>query len=171
MDVYEAIEARRSIRSFLDKGVDRATIKKLLEAAIKAPSAGNLQAWRFIVVESTELREELCAAAGGQGFLLSAPVVIAVCADLERAGERYRQRGRDVYAIQGAAAAAENLMLAAVAEGLGTCWVGAFDERMAAEALGCERSWRVLALVPLGHPSREGYKTNRRPLSEVVDYR
>ncbi|RJQ53611.1 MAG: nitroreductase family protein [Actinobacteria bacterium] len=168
MDVYEAIAERRSVRRFQDKDVEQVVLERLLEAAVKAPSAGNLQPWRFIIVRGEDAKHELAVAAGFQRFVEAAPVVLAVGADLSVAGGRYGTRGRELYAIQDTAAAIENLMLAAVAEGLGTCWVGAFDEEMAARTLGCEDSQRVLALLVLGYPADGGGRTRRLGLEHVT---
>lgn len=171
MDVFEAIRARRSVRRYLSDPVPDEVLEELLSAAILAPSAGNAQPWRFIVVRDLKLREDLVAAAYGQSFLAEAPVVIVVCADLERARRAYHQRGETLYCLQDTAAAIQNLLLAATAKGLGTCWVGAFDEGKVAELLGLPRGLRPVALVPVGKPAETPPARPRRPLSEVVDYR
>lgn len=171
MELFEAIKKRRSIRRF-EKGkeVGRDLIEKLLAAAVEAPTAGNLQIWRFWVVLNPELKEALARAAFYQGFIADAPVVIVVGADLTLASRGYGERGRNVYALQDTAAAVENILLVACDLGLGSCWVGAFDEAAVSQALGLPSHIRPLALLPIGFPASEGRKPPRKPLSEVVNW-
>ena len=110
MDLWKAIEGRYSVRDFVPTEVSESTVQRILEAAIRAPSAGNRQPWHFIVVRYAEMKRELAAAAGGQDFVGSAPVVIVVCADAERSATRYGDRGRELYCLQDTAAATELLM-------------------------------------------------------------
>lgn len=168
MDVYEAIYGRRSIRSFEKKGVPMGLVERLLAAACQAPTAGNLQPWRFYVVRGSDLKEKLVGAALGQRFVAEAPVVIVVCADLNVASWGYGERGRSLYALQDTAAAIENLLLAAYTEGLGACWVGAFNESEASQALNLPAHLRPVALIPLGYPSRVGKKPSRQGVGEVT---
>jgi len=171
VDVFEAIRARRSVRRFMREPIAPEVLEELLSAAVLAPSAGNAQPWRFIVVRDPQLKEGLVAAAYGQSFLGEAPVVIVVCADLERARRAYRERGETLYCLQDTAAAVQNLLLAATAKGLGTCWVGAFDEGRVAELLGLPRGLRPVALIPVGRPAESPRPRPRRPLSELIEYR
>ena len=166
MGVFETILKRRSIRKFTADAVGRGRLEKLLEAARWAPSAGNLQPWVFVVVTAAEVREALAAAAYGQRFVAEAPAVIAVVAAPPK-DSPYGGRGRDLYCLQDTAAAVQNVLLTACELGLGTCWVGAFDEEAAAQALRLEAGERPVALVPVGVPAREG-RSSRRPLAEVV---
>ncbi len=172
MDIYEAIYNRRSIRSF-DKVADVSDemVKKLLDAACQAPSAGNIQPWRFLVIRDRSLKEKLVEAAFGQRFIADAPVVIVVSADLRAMSSSYGTRGTTVYALQDTAAAIENLLLAAWAEGLGTCWVGAFDERRVSVALELVPHHRPLAIIPLGYPDMVPSKPLRRKVFEVTDFK
>ncbi|MBC7318248.1 nitroreductase family protein [Candidatus Bipolaricaulota bacterium] len=171
VEVFEAIRARRSVRRYQSAPVSDEVLTELLSAAVMAPSAGNAQPWRFIVVRDQRLREGLVSAAYGQSFLAEAPVVIVVCADLERARRTYRERGETLYCLQDTAAAIQNLLLAATAKGLGTCWVGAFDEGKVAELLTLSKNLRPVALIPVGKPAESPQARPRRPLSEVVEYR
>jgi len=171
MDLWTTIDARHSVRRFDPSEVGSATVKKILEAAIRAPSAGNQQPWHFYVVRSKEIKLGLAQAAYGQGFVAQAPVVIVVCADPERSATRYGTRGRELYCLQDTAAATEHVLLAATALGLGACWVGAFDEKAAARALQLPSHLRPVAMVPIGHPVAERRATSpRRPLSEVTSF-
>ncbi len=171
MDLWDAIDRRHSVRRFGPGEVSAKTITRILEAAVRAPSAGNRQPWHFIVVSDSELKQALAIAAHGQGFLADAPVVIVICADPERSASRFGERGRELYCLQDTAAATEHILLAATAFGLGTCWVGAFDEQEAARALNLPNHLRPVAMVPIGHPlGGDGTGTARRPLSEVTSF-
>jgi nitroreductase len=151
MEISEAIESRRSIRRYEDKNVPDALIKEILKAGEKAPSAGNLQARDFIIIKDGTVRELLCMAALNQYFIMSAPVCIVVCANVARCTVRYGKRS-ELYAVQDASASVMNMMLKAVDLGLGTCWVGAFNEVAVAQLLSIPHGVRPVALVPLGYP-------------------
>jgi len=172
MEVLAAIRARRSVREFDPRREVSATeLETLLEAARWAPSAGNAQPWRFVVVRDLNLRRGLAQAAWGQGFLAQAPVVIVVCADLARAREAYGQRGETLYCLQDTAAAIQNMLLAATQLGLGTCWVGAFQEEEVSRLLGLPPHLRPVALIPVGYPAHSPPPRPRRPLAEIVEHR
>ncbi|HHX95356.1 MAG TPA: nitroreductase family protein [Clostridia bacterium] len=167
-DVFEAIKERRSTRAFKEDEVPLATITRLVEAACHAPSAGNIQPWQFYIVTDTEKKKSLVKAALGQGFLAQAPVVIVVCAEPERSASRYGQRGSELYCLQDTAAAVQNILLGANALGLGTCWVGAFNEGEVARVLRLPQELRPVALVPVGHPAGDSRMPSRRPVKDVV---
>ncbi len=169
MEFWEVIERRYSLRDFdPSRDVAPEDVEKMLRAAIRAPSAGNLQPWFFVVVRDQKKKEALARAALDQEFIAQAPVVVVVCADPGRSAMRYGGRGVNLYCLQDTAAATENLLLAAVALGLGGCWVGAFNEEEAARALDLPSHLRPLALVPLGYPAwPPAGRTPRRDLKEV----
>jgi len=169
MDFWEVIERRYSLRDFdPSRDVAPEDVEKILRAAIRAPSAGNLQPWFFAVVRE-EKKKEALARAANQRFIARAPVVVVVCADPDRSAMRYGERGVNLYCLQDTAAATENLLLAAVALGLGGCWVGAFHEEEATRALDLPSHLRPVAIVPLGYPTRpQTGRTPRRDLKEVV---
>jgi len=168
MDLFEAIEGRRSIRAYLPDPVREEDLKRILEAAIRAPSAGNIQPWEFIVVKDSETKRRLCEAALGQRFIEEAPVVIVVCANTLRSGAVYGSRGVSLYCIQDTAAAIQNMLLAAYALGYGTCWVGAFHENEVAQILELPSHIRPVAIIPLGKPAESPPLRPRRSLKEVV---
>ncbi len=168
MDVFQAIYQRRSTRAFTNKIVSEDEIMRVIDAARWAPSAGNLQPWEFIVIREPERKQELSAAALHQTFLEEAPVIIAVCANLVRSRRGYGSRGVNLYCLQDTAIAAQNMLLAACALGLATCWVGAFHEEKVKEALDIPEDIRPVALVPLGHAAKKPSSTLRRPLAEIV---
>lgn len=170
-DPLEAIMTRFSCRSFLPDPIPEADFKRLLEVMRRAPSAGNMQPWRFIVVRSQEDRDALSDAAHDQTFISEAPVAIVVCADPERSASRYGDRGRTLYVFQDTAAAVENLMIAATALGYATCWVGAFDEERARAAIEIPPHLRPVAIVPVGKPGVRAESSPRRPMNDIVEMR
>jgi nitroreductase len=172
MDFWQVVEARTSVRDFdASQGVSPEIVDRILQAAIQAPSAGNRQPWHFYVVRDPAVRRGLAAAAYGQGFVAQAPVAIVVCADAEQSAARYGQRGRELYCLQDTAVAAEHILLAAVASGLGGCWVGAFDEQEAARVLNLPERHRPVAILPIGRPNGiPGRHTPRQPSQTVVSY-
>jgi len=152
MDIWETIKKRHSVRSFNpNKDVPQELIEKIIEAANCAPSAGGIYPTNFVMVRDQEMKIRLGEAALAQMFIAEAPVVIVVVADLEKTASRYGERGRNLYAIQDAAAATENLLLAATALNLGTCWVGAFSEEEVSQILKLKKSQRPLAIIPVGY--------------------
>ncbi|MEM3420845.1 MAG: nitroreductase family protein [Candidatus Hadarchaeum sp.] len=168
MDVFEAIKGRRSIRGFIPEPIKNADLDKILEAGIAAPSAGNCQPWEFVIVKDLKNKQKLVQAARGQSFLAEAPVVIVICADINRTASRYGDRGRNLYCIQDTAAVAQNIHLAAYALGYGTCWVGAFDEKAVAEAIKAPEGIRPLIMIPIGKPREKPKPTPRTPLKERI---
>ncbi|RLI30265.1 MAG: nitroreductase family protein [Candidatus Hecatellales archaeon] len=168
MEVFEAIYGRRSIRSFRREPIPKEYLTKILDAARWAPSAGNVQPWEFIVVTDGKLKEALARAALNQYFTAEAPVAIVVCADLEKAYQSYGVRGETLYCLQDTAAAVQNMLLAAYALGLGSCWVGAFNEEAVSRILGIPEGYRPVAIVPLGFPAESPGPRPRRSLRSIV---
>lgn len=168
-DVLEVILKRRSVRAFKPDPIPEETLRLLLESACWAGSAGNLQPWKFIVVTQGSLKGSLAGAAS-QPFLSQAPVIVVVIALPEQAATVYGNRGRELYAIQDTASAAQNLLLAATSLELGSCWVGAFDEQKVKSLLKLGPDQRPVVMIPLGQPAEHPEPTERRPLSEVVTW-
>jgi nitroreductase len=167
MNLFEAIRQRQSIRTFQGRDIEPEKLEAVLSAVNQAPSAGNLQAYQVWLVRDRALRDALVHAAWEQEFIAQAPVVLAFCAAPARAG-KYGARGETLYAVQDASVAAAYAQLAAVALGLGTCWVGAFDEQAVSQALRLPADQRPGALLPLGYPAENTRRTSRRPLDELV---
>ena len=168
MELRDAIRARRSVRAYRPDPIPAKKVDELVELANLAPSAGNLQGRDFVAVRDEPTRQALDRAAGDPAFIAQAPVVIVVCANLARSGSKYDRRGRELYAIQDAAAATENLLLAAHDAGLGACWVGAFDEGAVRKLLGLPADVRPVAIVPVGFPAEAPEASPRLPLREVL---
>ncbi len=170
MDILEIIKGRRSIRNFKTEDLPEQIVENLVEAARWAPSAGNIQPWKFIIVRKPETKKKLVKAALEQAFVEEVPVVIIVCADENRSSQGYGSRGRTLYCIQDTAAAIQNIHLAAYALGLGTCWIGAFDEEEARKILKIPQGIRPVAIIPVGYPAESPQPRKRRPLDEIVHY-
>ncbi len=168
MDVFEAIKGRRSVREFRPDLVKEGDLKKILEAAQHAPSAGHCQPLELVIVKDQTQKERLARAALGQTFIAEAPVAIVVCANVARTSQRYGRRGKELYCIQDTAAATQNIHLAAYALGYATCWIGAFNEDAVAEVIKAPVGVRPLAIVPIGKPAEKPSPPQRMPLSKIV---
>ena len=164
MDVCEAIRQRRSVRSYEDREVEEEKLRQVLEAGRLAPSASNRQEWKFVVVRDAELRRKLAAAAKDQQFVGEAAVVIAACAVDH---DHIMSCGHPCFLID-VAIAVDHMTLAACELGLGTCWIGAFDQRQARDILGIPDSVEVVALLPLGYPTAWPDAKPRKSLDEAV---
>lgn len=170
-DFFETVRHRHSVRRYQDRPVESERLHAVLEMACAAPSAGDLQAYHVVVVTDAEERNALRAAAHDQEFVAQAPVCLAFCADPERSATRYADRGRRLYAVQDATIAAAYAQLAIVAAGMGSAWVGHFDEVRVASVLGLRPDLVPVALLTVGYPAELPEPTPRRPLTDVVSYR
>jgi nitroreductase len=150
MEFDQVVRKRRSVRSYLPHPPSDDDLKKILLAADMAPSAGGLKSRKIFVVRSPALRRALAQASLDQDFIAEAPVVLVCCADLDRILE-YGKRGRELYCIQDTAAAIENALLKAADLGLGTCWVGAFEEEDVSRLCRLPQWLRPVALVTIGY--------------------
>lgn len=164
MDVSKAIQSRRSIRAYDFREVEEDKLARVLDSGRLSPSAGNRQERRFIVVRDAKKRQLLSEAARNQKFVAEAPVVLAACS-VET--EYTMACGQLAYPID-TAIAVDHITLAAVEEGLGTCWIGAFNEKKVKEILSIPNNIRVVALLPLGYPSAVPRPTPRKSLDEIV---
>ena len=149
--MLEIFSKRQSVRAYADTAVEREKIERCLEAARLAPSACNIQPWRFIFVTDAALRREVAQAANGQKWMADAPVTVVGCGLPEQAYKKMGGHGNSVDVD--VAIAMDHLTLAAVAEGLGTCWIGAFDEAKVKDLLAIPEQVKVVAMTPLGYPS------------------
>jgi len=165
MDLIATALARRSVRAFEPREVPRDELHRILTVASHAPSAGNLQAYEIVVVRQPARRQALARAAYGQAFVAEAPLVLVFCAHPERSAARYGPRGAELFAVQDATIAAAYAQLAATALGLGSTWVGAFDEGAVADLVG---GLRPVCVLPIGHPAETPEPTPRRALDDLV---
>lgn len=152
MEFKEVAKKRRSVRSFKQDQIPKKEIEEIIEIGHMAPSAGNRQARDFILISDQEGKEELAKNAYGQTFIQEAPWVIVVCANQERSAERYGERGKELYSIQDASAAVENILLAVVDKGYASAWTGAFEEEKVSDQLNIPEGVRPVAILPIGHP-------------------
>ena len=149
MEVFEAIATRKSVRAFADRPIGEDELNRVLDAARAAPSARNGQEWRFVVVRDRAMRERIAVEAAREPFIGTSAVLLACCAQTDG---RLMRCGQAAYPID-VAIAMDHLTLAATALGLGTCWIGSFDETLVKELLGIPAEVRVVQLMPLGYPA------------------
>ncbi len=168
MDFFKLVEERRSMRKYQFKPVEEEKLARILEAANRAPSAGNLQGYEIFVVRKKEHRDALVKAAYEQEFLAEAPVVLVFCADAPRSAEKYGERGATLYSVQDATIACAYAQLAAKSLGLDTVWVGAFDEQAVAGIIHIEPALRPIIMLPVGYAGKETQPRPRRPLKDLV---
>ncbi len=167
MNGMDAIKTRKSVRTFLPTPIEDEKLNAVLEAARLAPSAANRQEWRFVIARQRETRKKLAAAAGGQEFVGDAPVVIVACAETDG---HVMRCGQPCYPID-VAIALDHMSLAAVDLGLGSCWIGLFDEKKVKEILHIPDKIRVVELMPLGYPSDPSVSAKiRLPMDRIVKY-
>ena len=172
MEFMDVVAVRKSVRDFLDKEVEEEKLAKILEAARLAPSWANKQCCKYVVVKDKAKIQDL--AGGFNGWLKKAPVVLAACADPNGSGSH---DGMDYYLVD-VGISMQQLVLAATDLGLGTCWIGAFDESKVKKILTVPEKIRVVALTPVGYPANAGMRSKliktlggtekRKPLAEMV---
>jgi len=168
LDVFEAIKIRQSVRAYDSKPIPKDLLLKILETAQLAPSAGNAQPWHFIVVSNKEKREKFAQARFAK-FCSESPVIIVGCGDQNVSPKWY---------MVDVTIALEHIVLAATNEGLGTCWVGSFDENEVRATLNIPGNYRIVALLALGYPREKidimrgllHLVRNRKNLEQIVSY-
>ncbi|MGD2200557.1 MAG: nitroreductase family protein [Candidatus Bathyarchaeota archaeon] len=168
MEFYEVIKTRRSVRSYSPMKPDDESLQRVLEATRLAPSGSNRQPWRFIIVTDAEKRAKLQEACGNQRFVGAAPAVVVACGyDVKY--NRGGYMGEMAFLVD-VSIAFTHLILAARAEGLGTCWIGDFKNGAIKELLGIPEDWDVVAVTPLGYPEGDPFKETgrRKPLDEIT---
>jgi nitroreductase len=167
MNILDIILKRRSIRDFLDKEIPQELVDGLIESLRWAPSAGNMQSRKFYFVFNGDVKKKLAKAALNQNFIARAPLAVVACVD-RRISVRYGERGVNLYAIQDVSASIMTMMLTAQAMGLGTVWVGAFNEFDVVEVLDLPDHLRPISIVPVGFPAKTPMPTSRFSREEVV---
>ena len=167
VDLYECISNRRSIRKYLGDPVPREKLRRLIEAARMAPSWANKQCCQFILVTNPDAKEGVLAAVPAQNraksALEQAPIIIVACANPALSGD---MEGKPYYMLD-VGIAMEHLVLAACNEGLGTCWMGWFDEAAMKQALGVPDEIRIVAISPLGFPAESPEMRPRKSVDEI----
>ena len=168
-DILKTIKERRSIRKFQKKEISEEVIDKLIEALIWAPSAGNLQSRKFYFVFNQGVKEKLAEAALGQDFISETPLVVIGCAD-NRITLRYGERGENLYAVCDVSVSIQNMMILAHNEGLGTCWVGTFDENEVAKILNLPKTLWPVVIVPVGYPAEKPSSPPRVSKTKATEF-
>lgn len=170
MSLPELMRTRRSVRSYQQRPVEEEKLEQVLEAARLAPSAANRQPWRYIIVDDHETKERLRAAYDKEWFT-QAPLIVVACGVPDEAWKKRRifPPQTEEYWKVDVAISLQNLIMAAWEQGLGSCWIAAFDENKTKSVLGIPKNVRVLAMTPLGYPqdSQEPI-TDRKPLNEIA---
>ena len=164
MDVFTAISQRSSVRAYKATDVEEDKLTKILEAARLSPSASNRQDWKFVIVKNMETRKKLAKAAFEQSFIGEAPVVIVACGTEPRA---VMGCGQPTHTVNVSIACAY-MILEAYELGLGTCWIGAFNEDEAKKILSVPNNVRVVAMTPVGYPAEPPSKKSRKTLDQIV---
>ncbi len=168
MSVLKLIQERRSIRRYKEDSIPEDVLVRVLEAARWAPSGKNLQPWKFILVRDKVMKERLAMASAGQFFMAKAPIIVVACGFPE---DCYSRMGRYMKSWPvDVAIALEHLILQAQEEGLGTCWIGSFEEKEVKALLGIPENVKVLALTPLGYPNEKPSSRRRKSLEEITAY-
>jgi nitroreductase len=163
--VMTAIKMRRSIRHYKNKTVDKEKLDKVLEAGRLAPSAGNLQEWKFVVVSDKSTKEKLAMAANSRS-VKEAPMIIVACATIT---DCILGSGQLTYPID-VAIAVNHIALKAVEEGLGTCWIGSFNEEVVKKILSIPDNIRIVTLLTIGYPKYVPGPRKRKKMEEIVVY-
>ena len=170
MDVFEAVKKRRSVRNFKQVAIPENLQNKLIEALNFAPSAGNLQSRKFYFVEDKAKKEKIAKASLSQNFVAEAPLVVVGCADKD-IEKFYRKRGSEIYTICDVAVSVENMLLQATELGLGSCWVGAFEEEEIKKTLDIPDNLWPIVVVPIGFPDKIPPASERKEKGELIEYK
>lgn len=167
MDVYEAIQKRRCVRNFLDRKIEKDKLIKILDSARWAPSAGNVQNWKLIVVREKENKRKIAEACLTQYWIARADTIIVICHDLEKMRIRFGERAF-LYSIQGISAATQNILLTAYSLGIASCWVSLFDKETLSRILKLPKNLEPVVVIPLGYAAEVPPPPKRFELKEIV---
>lgn len=161
---YDVIANRHSVRAYSDQPVEEDRLERVLEAARRAPTACNLQPYRLLVIHKGATHRAVCECYNAP-FLAQAPVIVVVLGNRDKAWKRLD--GSSIHPVD-SAIVMEHVVLAATAEGLGTCWVCAFDQAALHTKLKLDAEWDPVALTPLGYAAETPKGTPRKPVDEIV---
>ena len=168
MDFFDVIKNRHSIRTFSDQPVEAEKLQKILETANLAPSAGNLQAYEIYVVLDAKKRDGLSCAALAQEYIAAAPLALVFCTHPELTEGKYTERGTRLYTVQDATIACSFAMLAATALGLGSVWVGTFDEKVVRMIIGAPEGQVPVVILAVGYAAEFPDQHPRRHLDQIT---
>jgi nitroreductase len=172
MEIMEAIKNRRSVRAYDPRPIEPASYQRLRDALRFAPSACNFQPWRFILVEDTQMKANIAEASNGQTWMAQAPLIVVACGFPVQA---YKKMGGYFNSVDiDLAIALDHLSLVAAGDGLGTCWIGAFDEQAIKKLLEIPKEVKIVALMPVGYPAgpdliRPLNEEKRKPEKEIFN--
>ncbi|MBT3721706.1 nitroreductase family protein [archaeon] len=152
MTVFEAIATRRSVRKFTSQDIPMELLGVIIDAGRYAPSSGNLQNWRMIIVKNPDARKKIAEVCQQQLWMAEAPVFLVVCSDTEKIKRFYGKRGEMFFSVQNVSASIQNMLLTTHSLGMASCWVGAFDEDVLKRILGMPGHVRPQAVLPIGYP-------------------
>ncbi|MEM5766417.1 MAG: nitroreductase family protein [Candidatus Aenigmatarchaeota archaeon] len=170
MNIFDAIVNKKVVIKFKKEPVDDKLIGVILHMANQANSAGNMQEWNFIVVRDEEKKNKLYKASLEHRLIKEAPVLIVVCADLEKASLRFQKKGEALYSIQDTAAATMLMLVTANALNLAAEWIRSFDEEMVKDILNLPNNLRPVAIVAVGYAEEEEEKKERIPFDNLTYY-
>jgi nitroreductase len=162
MSLVDVILSRRSIRSYKRKKVPKEVLNRIFEAGRQAPSASNMQPWHFIVLTDFEVKEKLSHGRWNT-FVKDSAFTVVGCAHV---GDSYGQKWSTVDTT----IALENMVIAAWALGIGSCWIGDFEEEEVKKLLNIPEDWKVIALISFGYPTEQPGSSLKKPLSEIVSF-
>ncbi|MDO8661406.1 MAG: nitroreductase family protein [Candidatus Woesearchaeota archaeon] len=168
MDIEKAIALRRSVRKYLDIPVEMEKVGNILDAGRFAPSAGNIQPWRFVLITDPDCRQKIAEACVQQYWMARAPLHIVVAVESHKSKRMYQERGEKRYALFDGAAAVQNMLLVATAQGLGSCWVAAFDDEMLSKATGVPESVMIVGVLTMGYSDENPVMPLRYSLEDVT---
>lgn len=165
MEFYDVIKKRRSVRSFKKDPIKKESLDNIAKALQDAPSACNIQPWKFMIVFNEEIKNKI-SGCYTRPWLKEAPAIIVALANMDKCWKRLD--GHPIADID-IGIAMEHVVLAAAAEGLGTCWICAYEVEKLNSALGIKAPWTALAISPLGYAASEAGPVNRKPVSEIFE--
>lgn len=168
MDFIELVNSRQSIRKFLTRDIEQDRLNKILEMTNAAPSAGNLQAYKIVVVRDPITREALSEASFNKPYIRQAPISLVFCADTNISKEKFGERGERLYSFQDATIAAAYCQLAITAMGLASVWAGAFDTAAVSKVIKAPAGVFPVAIIVLGVPDETPEHKPRRKLEETL---
>jgi nitroreductase len=165
--VLKEILNRYSVREYLDREIEEEKLRDILEAGRIAPSANNAQPWKFIAVKSLEKRQKIAERTTWGKFIADAPVLIVAC----KTQDSWMMGGWFDSAVLDIGIAVDHMTLQATHLGLGTCWIGDFDESLVKKLLNVPKDIRVVTLLTVGYAAREvSPRKNRDSFSDIVSY-
>jgi nitroreductase len=171
MEFNEVIRKRHSVRSFDNTPVNKDKVDEIIKSGLMAPSAGNIKDYRIVVVSDEKTKKALSDAAFGQKHLIEAPIVLVIYSDLDEIFMKYNQRGIDIFSIEDTAAMSENILLSATNLGLGSCWVGGFEEEKVKEALDLSGHKKPYVIIPIGYEKGKREMKKDPDLNKFVIYK